>query len=248
MSIPISERVLKFEVEIPSTKKKVLCRPYLVSEEKILLMSKDIAGGNENEILSATRQILENCIVDLRGHKIEDLSMLDVEYLFLQLRMRSKGEIIEINYRGLQNSECQSCRKPKKVFINLNDIKILTNPEHTNNIKLTENIGVVMKYPKFGITKKLMGLNRNSDFETYYKLTKECLDYVYDNEDNIYKFDDYTDEEVEEFLNTRTVPEFDKLIEFFLTMPKLTYTIDLSCEECGRADVQVLEGLKSFFP
>lgn len=241
MGLPVLT-VPTFDVTVPSINKKIKCRPFLVKEEKILLLS--LNSEDENEIYNAVKQIINNCIVDKQNIDIEDLAIFDLEYILLKLRARSKGEAVRLKFNGIAESECEECRKEKYVTINLSNVEIKKFPNHTNNIKLTDDIGIIMGYPKFKTLQT--NISRESDIGTIIDSVIECIEKIYD-KDNVYSKKDLTVQELNEFVESLQSTQFDKLYEFISTMPRIEYELDLSCEKCGRKDVQTISGLQNFF-
>jgi hypothetical protein len=243
MSFPILS-VPTFELIVPSTKKPIKCRPFLVKEEKVLLMA--VEAGNENQSLEAIKQILTNCITDLKGHKIEDFALFDLEYIFLKIRSKSKGETVKLKFAAVENTECEECKKQKVININLNDIEVKFNPDITNKIQLTDEVGVIMKYPQYSLVEKLNKENKEESVELIFQLIQICIESVYDKE-NVYPANEISKEEYDTFIESLTPEQFEKMSSFIMNLPQLECEVDLSCKKCGRKDVQIIKGLQSFF-
>jgi hypothetical protein len=238
LSVPI------FELIVPSTKKPVKCRPFLVKEEKVLLMA--LEAGNEKQSIEVVKQILTNCIVDLKGHTIDEFALFDLEYIFLKIRSKSKGEVVRLKFSGIENSECEECKKPKQIAINLNEIEVKFDPDMKPTIQITDEVGVMMKYPRYSIVEKLNKDKAEENVELVFKLIRMCVESVYD-KDTVYPAADITDEEYEKFIDSLTPEQFEKMSAFILNMPQIECEVDLSCSKCGRKDVQTIKGLQSFF-
>jgi len=243
MSFPVLS-VPTFELTVPSTKKPIRCRPFLVKEEKVLLMA--LEAGDERQSVEVVKQILTNCIVDLKEHSIEELALFDLEYIFLKVRSKSKGEVVRLKFSGIEKSECEECKKPKQIAINLNDIEVKFNPDVTPNIEITNEVGVIMKYPRYSLVEKLNKDKSEENVELIFKLIRMCIESVYD-KDMVYPAADITDEEYEKFIDSLTPEQFEKMSAFILNMPQIECEVDLSCSKCGRKDVQTIKGLQSFF-
>ena len=224
----------EFETKIPSTKKKVKFRPFLVKEEKILYMA--LESEDEKEIEQAIRNVLSECI--LSDIDIDKLASFDIEYLFLQLRSKSVGEVVELS---LRHGEDKNCDHRTDVKVNLNDVKIEFFDNHEYKIQISEDLGVKLRDPSLS---HLSGVKGDDDYETTIKVIAGCVDLVYDKED---VFDDFTLEDATEFLMSMTQEQFGKIQEFFETIPRLKHTIKWNCEKCGIDDEVVVEGLQSFF-
>lgn len=233
-----------YEVNLISTGESVKFRPFLVGEQKIFLMaaeSKDV-----KDTINAIKQVLKNCILD-KNIDIETLPTFDLEYLFLQLRARSVGEISELRYtcnnRVLTESgEEKVCGGIIKMDINLLDIQPITSPEHNNKIMLTDELGVVLKYPTLNMLQKL---NIQSETDIL-KIVSSCIDYIFD-KDQIYYAKDSSPKELEEFIDSMQQNDLDKIKQFFQTMPKLAKQLDFKCNKCGYEEDITIEGVQNFF-
>lgn len=242
MSFPILS-VPTFDITVPSTNRSIKCRPFLVKEQKILLMY--VQTEDENELINLIKQLLQNCIVDLNGHQIENFAIFDLEYIFLKIRSKSKGEKITLNFDGLENSSCEECKKPKQIEINLNDIRVKSAENFSNKIQLTDDISISMNYPKISIIDKMN--SKKEDINVVFKLIRSCINCVYDKEGNVYSINDITDEEYTHFIEHLTDEQFEKITNFFAQMPTLECEVDLSCSKCGKKDIQIIKGVRSFF-
>jgi hypothetical protein len=239
MSIPKID-VPTFELTLPSNNKKIKMRVLLAKEEKILLMARE--GEDESEATLAIKQILNNCILD-KTVDVEELPSFDIEYIFLKLRSKSISSIAELQFSGRENTSCNQCKKPRVVKINLDDIQIVTDPKHTKKIELGNGVGIMMKYPSISIIdKKKMGEDLSSIFE----LITSCIDSIYDSE-TVYETSNMEKGELQEFIEGLPQKEFNKIKDFFDTMPKLSYTVKFNCDVCGFNQEYVLEGLNDFF-
>lgn len=233
-----------YEITLPLLKKKIKIRPFLVKEEKILLMAME--AEDENSILLAIKQIVTNCCIDKID--VEKLPVLDLEYIFLQLRARSIGEIIELQYKCNNNipsdtEEPKKCNSIIKFSFNALEVEPSVDAKHNKKIELTPNLGIVMKYPDFSIMSKMKDL---SEVEMLAKMITGCIDYIYDKEEIFYA-KDVPEEELNEFVDSLTGDQFAKIQEFFDTIPKMKKTLDFKCSKCGHQEELVLEGIQSFF-
>lgn len=233
-----------YNVQLPLTKKKIRYRPFLVKEEKLLMMameSEDIKG-----VTTTIKQIANNCILD--EIDVDDLPVLDLEFLFLQLRARSVNEIVEMNYKcnnTIKNDEGdeKSCDHVVKVNFNIFDIKPTFDEKHTNKIELSAELGIVLRYPTFDSIEMIDDVN---DVEKVFSILNTCVDYIYD-ADNIYYAKDATKEEINEFIDGMTREQFEKVKVFFDTMPKLKKKVDFKCGKCGYSEEIEVEGIQNFF-
>ena len=241
--------VPQYTLTVPSSKQEVKFRPFLVKEEKILLLAME--SEKTEEIILATKTIIENCVYG--DIKVEDLPTFDMEYIFLQLRAKAKGEIIELQYK------CPKCKSEIPVTIPIDDIKVIEKDDHTNDIKLTEDLGVIMKYPNMAIQTKISETIKDKpEIEGLFDTMIACIDYIYDKE-TTYPSKDHTTQELLTFLESLTDGQFQQLAKFFETSPTLKHDIELHCKnkgkaskgekkkECGYKENITLEGLDSFF-
>ena len=234
----------KYELTIPSTGKTVKYRPFLVKEEKILLIAME--SEDETQMMNAVEEIIENCIYDANLN-VKELAIFDIEYIFLQLRSKSKGEEVDMSF------ECEKCKSLIPIHLNLMDVKIVRTEGHEKDIRLSNDIGVKMKYPSLSL-KKIF--EDESNVENIFKSLAFCLDSIYDNE-TVYNAKDQTQKEIMEFFEALPESEFDKIQQFFNTLPVLKHDIELKCtakigkgkssKVCGWKGTRTLEGLESFF-
>ena len=230
----------EFNTVIPSTKEDIKFRPFLVKEEKILYMA--LEGGEQKEIYNATMNILENCILT-PGVKYNQLTSYDLEFLFLKLRSKSVGEQIELNLQHPDEEYRKStCSAMTKVMIDIDSINIQYNDKHDSKIDLGNGIGIELKDPNAGIFTKIDP--DNNEFDQMLSMMYECTKLVYDADD---VYNDFTKEELNEFVGQLTKDQFENITEFFNTLPALKHEIHFVCEECGKPETITLEGLQSFF-
>ena len=226
----------EFETVIPSTKETITFRPFLVKEEKILYMA--LEGGEQNDIYSAIKKILENCI--LSDYNINKLSAFDVEYLFLQLRGKSVGEVITLKLKHPQ--EGSDCDHAEEVEIDIDSIKMAEDPKHNKVIQIDENLGIQFRYPYM---QDVVNAGTEKDnMKATFNMLASCVDTVFDR-DQVY--DDFTKEEITEFIENLSKSQFEKASVFFESMPKLKHDIEWTCSKCGKKEKITLEGLQSFF-
>lgn len=224
----------EFETVIPSSKEKIKFRPFLVKEEKILYMA--LESGETNDIKNALLSVIDSCILT-PGIDVEKFATYDVEFIFLRLRAKSVGEIINLNLKH-QNSDCQH-ETPYQ--LNLENVHVHFNEDHNDKINLGNNIGIKMKMPNLN---KILSLGDTNDIEVIFNLILACTEYVYDS-DNIYE--EFTDDEMREFIESLTQDQFAEIQKFFDTMPSLYHDITWKCEQCGEEETVRLQGMQSFF-
>ena len=234
-----------YNVKLLSTGKSLRFRPFTVKEEKLFLMANE--GEDLTTVVDTIKQILNNCILD--EFDIDSLPLFDIEHLFLNIRARSIGEVVNLKYKCNNDVLDEETKEEKKcnnvVQIDLNVLEIEPNKQegHTNKIEITEKMGIVMKYPTFEILKKF---NEESQADSIIKMTTSCIDYVYD-ADSIYYAKDFTENELVEFIESMQAKDLEKIKTFFDTMPKIKKDIDFKCNKCGHEEKIELEGIQNFF-
>jgi hypothetical protein len=223
----------EFVTEIPSTGKEIKYRPFLVKEEKILLMA--LEGGDDKEISRAIMNILSSCIID--DVDLNSLATFDIEYLFLKLRAKSVGEVIELVLSHPKKDI--ECDHKTEVDINIDDIKVIGDISD-GKIQINDSIGLKLRYAGL---KDIDDLN-GTDTDQLYDVVVNCVEYIYDTE-NVY--DDFTKDEMSEWLGQLSTSQFKKITDFFENAPKLSHVVEWTCPKCGKKERIVLEGLQSFF-
>jgi hypothetical protein len=228
-----------YELELPSTGQTVQYRPFLVKEEKVLVIA--LESEDPKQITTAIKTVIKNCILT-KGIKVEALPTFDIEYLFLNIRGKSVGEVIEVNVICPDDEVT-----PGKVEINLDDIKVQKDDKHTNKIKLDNSIMMEMKYPSLDeFIKNNFDLNDASNMDQSFELIASCIDKIY-TEDEVWVAADCTKKEINDFLESMNSSQFKEIETFFSTMPKLSHTIKVTNPKTKVESEVVLEGLASFF-
>ena len=239
--------VPEYSLTLPSTGKELKYRPFLVKEEKLLLLAME--SEDNKQIVTATKNVLQNCIFD--DINVEDMPIFDIEYIFLWLRGRAKGEKLELKYT------CPKCDSTLPVDLNLEDIKVTYAEGHEKKVEINDSVGIVLKYPNMAMQAKIETIDSENEVEVLFKSIQLCIDYIYDNE-TMYSSKDHTEKELEEFIESLTDVQFKKLASFFETMPKLEHKLNLVCTgsvkdgkkkktNCDYKEEITLEGLQSFF-
>ena len=230
-----------YELDLPLSKKHVRFRPFLVKEQKNLLMAME--SGDSKSIEQNVKQVLNNCTVT-ENIDIEKLPVLDVEYYFLNLRARSVGEIVENKYRCDNQVDGSACGNIMETSLNLLDIKIEGVKENDDVIQLTDTISIKLKYPEFSVINKLSKLTDVSDIA--FEMIADSVEYIFDGE-QFYYAKETTTEEMVEFIEGLNQQQFAKIEDFFANLPKLEKKIEMKCSRCGFEHKLDVEGLESFF-
>jgi len=233
-----------YELYLPLSKKTVRHRPFLVKEEKLLLMAME--SNDEKTVADSIKQIINNCCLD--DINVDDLPVLDFEFFFLNLRARSIGEITNLKYKCNndvqdENNEEKKCNNIVEIEVNILDIKPEIDEGHTNKIELSHNMGLVMKYPNFST---VQNINENTEIENIMKVILSCIEYIYD-EDQIYYKKDIGDKELLEFVENLTHDQFMKVQNFFETLPKIKKQLNFKCNKCKFEEKIIVEGIQNFF-
>jgi hypothetical protein len=226
-----------YELTVPSTKEKVKYRPFLVKEQKTLLIAFE--SQDPKQLFNAMINNLESCVSNIDTKK---LATFDVDYMFTQVRSKSVGETSKVS------GKCSECEHINEVTINLNDISVDQDDVKDNVIKLTDEISVVMKYPTY------YDLQKSDDkifgdagvTEVLFETIMMCLDSVQTPEENI-SIKDESREEIEEFINQLTNQQLEKITEFVQSIPSLTHTVEYVCSNCNYTNHTTLKGFQDFF-
>ena len=227
-----------YELEIPSTKKKIRYRPFLVKEEKILIIAME--SEDPKQIATAVKNVISACILS-RGIKVENLSTFDIEYLFLNIRGKSVGEDVELNITCPDDGETQVTQN-----ISLDEIKVQISDDHSKDIKLDDKLTLRMKYPSMNeFIQNNFGGSKVSVTDTF-DLIVSCIEQIY-NEEESWSASDSTKKELLEFVEGFSSKQFKEVEKFFETMPKLKHTIKVTNPKTKVESDIVLEGLSAFF-
>lgn len=228
-----------YQLELPSTGQSIQYRPFLVKEEKVLVIA--LESEDTKQITNAIKNVIKNCILT-KGIKVETLPTFDIEYLFLNIRGKSVGEELEVNIICPDDEETQVT-----VNINLEDIEVQKLEDHTNQIKIDSSLMMEMKYPSLDqFIKNNFDFNDKSAMDQSFDLISSCIDKVY-SEDEVWAAADCTKKEMTEFLESMNSGQFKSIEKFFETMPKLSHKIKVMNPNTKVESEVVLEGLASFF-
>jgi ribosome-associated translation inhibitor RaiA len=228
-----------YELELPSTGETIKYRPFLVKEEKLLVIA--LESEDTKQITTAIKTVIKNC-VEAKNIKVETLPTFDIEYIFLNIRAKSVGEEIDVNIFCPDDEETTV-----EVKINVEDIKVQTNKDHTNKIKLDDSLMMEMKYPSLDqFIKNNFDISNNNAIDQSFELIASCIDKIY-NEDEVWVAADVTKKELMEFLDQMNTSQFKQIEKYFETMPKLSHTVKVTNPKTKVESEVTLEGLSSFF-
>jgi hypothetical protein len=235
-----------YECILPSNKKKVKFRPFLVKEQKLLLMATEATEVKDS--VEAMKQVVKNCVLD--DVDVEALAVFDLEFLFLNLRARSVSEVVKVKYKcnnvieskGI-DEEDKRCENVVDIDINVLEITPEFGEGHSNKIQLSDKLGIVFKYPTFEMVENMTGKSEN---EVIFDLIIKSIDYIYDN-DELYYAKDANQDELVEFIDGLTQEHLEKIKDFFDTLPKIKKDIKFECNKCGHHEDITIEGIQNFF-
>ena len=228
-----------YELELPSTSETIQYRPFLVKEEKVLVIA--LESEDTKQITSAIKNVIKNCI-RTKGVKVEDLPTFDIEYLFLNIRGKSVGEEIEVNVTCPDDGVTQV-----PITINLDDIQVQKNEDHTNRIKVDSNIMMEMKYPSLDqFIKNNFDFDDKNAMDQSFDLIATCIDKIF-TEEEVWAVEDCSKKEIVDFLEQMNSSQFKEIEKFFETMPKLSHSIKVKNPKTKKENEVVIEGLAGFF-
>lgn len=228
-----------YELDLPSTGETIQYRPFLVREEKLLVLA--LESENMKEISTAIKTVIKNCILS-KGVKIESLPTFDIEYLFLNIRGKSVGEEIEVNVICPDDEDITV-----PVKISVDEIQVVKSKNHSNKIKVDDSIMMEMKYPSLDqFIKNNFDFSGSNLIDQSFDLVASCIDKIYQG-DEVWSSADVTQKELMDFLDQFNTAQFQQIETFFETMPKLSHTVKVKNPKSGVESEVVLEGLANFF-
>jgi len=230
-----------YDIDLPLSQKNIRFRPFLVKEQKNLLMA--IEADDKDTIEKNVKQILHNCTLT-EGIDIESLPVVDVEFYFLQLRAKSVGEIVENKY--ICNNEVNGtvCGNSMDVKIDLMDIKVEKDPNISDVIQLTNEISIKLKYPQFSTIEKIT--SKSNSVDVAFDIVSDSVEYIFDGKQYYYAYES-TPQEIAEFIESLSTEQFNKIENFFSSLPRIKKTVEIKCSKCGFDHSIELEGLQNFF-
>lgn len=233
MSLPKLDKPI-FSMMYPSQKREIKFRPFLVKEEKILLIAQQ--SGIDKDIIQAIKQILKNCVIDDKFN-VDDLTTFDLEYMFLKLRSKSVSNVVTLSYEDVED---------EKIYdfdVNLDEIELTFTEEHNTKIEINDSIGIIMKWPSVNVVNDTP--EEATEIEITDHLIRNCIDKVYD-ADKVYDIKEYTEDEIVEFIDNLDVNTYEKIGKFFESLPKLKHTLKYTNSH-GTERVIDLQGIRDFF-
>ena len=232
MALPKINNVL-YDLELPSSGEMIEYRPFLVKEEKILLMA--LEGKDEKEMVKAIKQIITQCVATEKFN-VNKLAIVDLEYLFLNIRGKAVGDVSTISFE-------HECGEIIKLDIDLSKVEIVNNKNISDLVNLTDDIMIRLKPPSLD---SVIGAANKSQIELVMEIVRECLVEIIQGKD-VFSAQDHTKEELDEFLNSLNSGQFQKIQTYYESLPKMKQDIEYTCPKCGETKKETLEGLASFF-
>jgi hypothetical protein len=230
-----------YEIDLPLSKKHIRFRPFLVKEQRNLMMAME--SDDKETIEKNIKQVLHNCTLTT-DINIDLLPIIDVEFYFLNIRARSVGEVIETKYRCENEVDSKPCNNLMESSINLLDINVEINENAKDVIQLTETIAIKLKYPEFALLDRATKFDSATDMA--FQMIVESIEYIYDGEQ--YYYPNETDPtELVEFVESLNAEQFTKIEDFFNNLPTLNKKIEITCSKCGFDHTIEVEGLDNFF-
>lgn len=226
----------RYEMVVPSTGKKVVYRPYLVKEEKILMLAME--SNDQKQMIRALKDVIRSCTED--AIDTESLALFDIEYIILKLRGKSVGETTEV---GLA---CKSCETKNDVPVNLEAVKVDVPPKSKRKIKLTNNVGITMKYPSVNTITDTGISEENVSVDKVFDIIISCIESIYSN-DEIFDASEQTNEELRDFLESLNTDQFSKVKKFIEEIPTASLDVDFVCGKCSEHNHYEVRGLANFF-
>ena len=230
-----------YNLVVPSTKKTIKYRPFLVKEEKSLLIAQQ--SEDLTVMVDTLKSVITSCVIDKID--VDTLASFDIEYLFTQIRAKSVGELIDLMFPCDMDHGDENEKARVKISIDLTQLQVEVPENHTTKIELFDDVGVVMKYPSISIMQRLEGLEEN-DIDKIFSVIADSIDFIYQG-DEIFYAKEQKSEELLQFLNNLTSEQFIKVQGFFSSMPRIKKEVQYKCPVCSREHTKVLEGMQSFF-
>lgn len=234
MALPVLS-VPYYEATLPCTNQKVQYRPFLVKEEKVLLVAAE--DGSNATVSKALIDVVNSCVKDLDASV---LPVSDLEYLFLQIRIKAVGEVVEAHI------PCQHCEESTKVSLDLTKVEVSKEDSVDPNVMMTDDIGVKLRYPNMNIVSANASDDGDIDPSQSFDVVADCVECIFD-KDKVYSSEDHSKEEVLEFLDSLSQQQFQKITDFFSTIPSMKYELSYKCPHCKEKNERTLEGIQDFF-
>ena len=232
MALPKLNTV-RYDLELPASGKKIEYRPFLVKEEKILLTA--LEGGEEKDMAKAIKQIITQCVLT-ENFNVNNIAMIDLEYLFLNIRGKAVGDISTISFE-------HECGEIIKIDIDLTKVEVVQNKNYSDLVEITDDIMVRLSPPNLD---DVIGIENKNQIDLVMEIIRNSLLEIIQGEE-VFSAQDHTKKELDEFVNSLSSSQFKKLQDYYESLPKLKQDVEYTCEKCGKTETETLEGLASFF-
>lgn len=239
MSLP-KVSVKTHQLVVPTTKEKITYKPFSVREQKILLEVKDIDDPTEQ--LRSVKQVISNCVVTPSNFNVDAMSSVDMEYIFINLRAKSVGEVVELK---LKHNEVEGCSWESEVAVDLTQVQVQFSDEFESSFMLDDNLGVELRVPGIDELSKIAA--GKDEIEQMQIALEVCLYKLYDKEGQVWNLQESDITELRDFIDSLSADNITDMQKFFLNFPKLQHEVRWVCPSCGKADKVVLEGMQNFF-
>ena len=236
MSLPIATTPL-YKLTVPSTKKSLSFRPFLVKEEKALMIAQQ--SDDPDVMITTLKSVIKACVPDI---KVEDLAIFDIEYIFTQLRAKSVGETVDLILK------CDTCVDEKASVsynIDLTKLEVQIPEDHNKTIPLYNDVGLVMRYPSLDVLRRIENID-GKDVDSVFDIIYSCIEHIYTSQE-MFAAKDQKFDDVKEFVDNLTREQFVKIQKFFESMPKLEHRVKYKCPLCSKEHDKMIRGLDSFF-
>ena len=225
-----------YELKVPSTGNSISYRPYLVKEEKILMMAME--SNDTEQMMRAVKDVIRSCTSD--SVDVNTLAMFDIEYIFTQLRAKSVGETSTISVK------CSSCKASNDVVVNMEDVYVDVPESTVHTIPLTDTVGVSLKYPSVNAMVKAQSSNTKSEVDRVFDLIVACVDSIY-SDDEIFDAKEQSEKELKEFIESLNTQQFNQVRDFIESIPSATINVEFMCMSCSEHNSFEVKGLGNFF-
>jgi DNA-directed RNA polymerase subunit RPC12/RpoP len=225
-----------YELKVPSTGNNISYRPYLVKEEKILMMAME---SNDNEqMMRAVKDVIRSCTSD--SVDVDTLAMFDIEYIFTQLRAKSVGETSTVSVK------CSECGSSNDVDVNLDEVYVNVPESTVHTIPLTDTVGVSLKYPSVNAMVKAQASDTKSEIDRVFDLIVACIDSIY-SDDEIFDAKEQSEKELKEFIESLNTQQFNQVRDFIESIPSAAINVEFMCMSCSKHNSFEVKGLGNFF-
>lgn len=225
----------KYEIKLPSLNRKIAYRPFLVKEEKILLVAME--SQDQGQIVSSMKDLIRACTFDKVNP--DELPIFELEYLFLKIRSKSVGEVVKLNFK------CESCEKHNPQDVNLDEVQLETS-QVNNKIKLNDKVGVVLRWPRVDTILELSMMSEEKQKESIIDVVLGCIVSIFDDK-KVYPVEDQSREELIQFIESLSQAQFKMIQDYLEQMPKLSHTVKYECIHCKTENTFTIKGLQNFF-